>query len=193
VRVKICGITRVEDALAAERCGADAVGVVLFSDSPRRVAPGTARRIFAALGPCIARVAVTHTASHADLQEIMDLHPTAVQISHPFDQAAIGAGVKVLRVVGRDTREFLPCDAYVLDDSRGSATPYDPECARALTARSCTRIILAGGLTPENVGEAIRMVRPYAVDVASGVEVAPGIKDPARIGAFLRACREAER
>jgi phosphoribosylanthranilate isomerase len=100
--------------------------------------------------------------------------------------------VKVLRVVTRNTGDLVPCDAYVLDESRGSGAPYDPEFARALVARSPAKVILAGGLTPENVGAAIRLVRPYAVDVASGVEVAPGIKDPARIRAFLRACREAE-
>ena len=187
--MKICGITREQDALAAERCGADAIGVVLFSDSPRCVTPAVARRIFSAAGPFIARVAVTHTTSRTELDAILALHPTAIQISHPFDLGE-ESGVLVLQVVGRGMQEFPACDAYVLDESRGSGTHYDSGFARALVSGSRIPVILAGGLTPDNVAAAIAAVRPYAVDVASGVETAPGIKDPARIQAFIHACRE---
>ena len=172
----------------AQGCGADAIGVVLCSDSPRCVELSTARTIFSAVGPFIARVAVTHTRSRTELDAILALRPTAIQISHPFDLSE-DTGVRVLQVVGRDTVEFPSCDAYVLDESRGSGTLYDPAFARALVARSRIPVILAGGLTSENVASAIAGVQPYAVDVASGVETAPGIKDPARIRAFVRACR----
>jgi phosphoribosylanthranilate isomerase len=165
---------------------------VLFSDSPRCVTPAVARRIFSACGPFIARVAVTHTTSRNELDAILALHPTAIQISHPFDLGK-ESGVRVLRVVGKDMTDFPACDAYVLDESRGSGTCYDPAFARALVSGSRIPVILAGGLTADNVGTAIATVRPYAVDVASGVETAPGIKDPVRIQAFIRACRESGR
>jgi len=85
----------------------------------------------------------------------------------------------------------MDCDAFVVDQSMGTGRPYDPGFARGMVQHSPVPVILAGGLTPENVAGAIRDVRPYAVDVASGVEIRPGIKDPARISAFIRASRGA--
>ncbi|MDD1674219.1 MAG: phosphoribosylanthranilate isomerase [Methanomicrobiales archaeon] len=193
MRVKICGITRIQDALAAQRYGADAIGVVVCSDSPRCVELSTAGTIFSAIGPFMARVAVTHTSSLTELDAILQLRPDAIQISHPFILSEENRGVRVLRVVGKDTVDLPACDAYVVDESRGSGIVYDPAFARALIARSRVPVILAGGLTAENVASAIAVIQPYAVDVASGVETAPGVKDPARIQAFIRACREGYR
>jgi phosphoribosylanthranilate isomerase len=188
MRVKICGITRPEDACFAEEAGADAIGVVLFSESKRSVPLEKAREIFEAVGPFVARVAVTHTASEEDLEEILDLHPTAIQIFHPFIFRQ-NPGVKVIRVVPHGDPIPVDCDAIIIDESHGGGKLFDPASAGEIVCRSKVPVILAGGLTAENVRDAIRRVHPYAVDVASGVEVSPGIKDHWKIRAFIAACR----
>ncbi|MDD1665231.1 MAG: phosphoribosylanthranilate isomerase [Methanomicrobiales archaeon] len=190
MRVKICGVTRVEDAVYAEGAGADAIGVILFSDSPRCINPGRAREIFGSLGPFITTVAVTHTTSRRDLNRILALRPDAIQISHPFTLPG-KPPVRVLRVVKPGDPLPEDGDAVVIDGSRGSGRPYDTGFARDMVQRSRVPVILAGGLTPENVATAIRDIRPYAVDVASGVEIRPGIKDPSRVIAFIHNSREA--
>ena len=190
MRVKICGITRPEDAQYAEKAGADAIGVVVFSGgvSRRVVSPGRAREIFDAIGPFTTRVAVSHTASRDELEQMIALHPDAIQISHPFTFTD-DPGVRVIRVIGRGDPLPDDCDAVIVDDSHGKGRDFDPAFAREAVLRSTVPVILAGGLNPENVREAIRIVRPYAVDVASGVEVSPGIKDHAKIRAFIDVCR----
>jgi phosphoribosylanthranilate isomerase len=190
MRIKICGITRPEDARVAEGAGADAVGVVLFSGgvSRRVVSPERAREIFGAVGPFTATVAVSHTDSRDELDQMIALRPTAIQISHPFTFRE-DPGVKVIRVIGRGDPLPEDCDAIIVDDSHGKGRAYDPSYARDTVMRSTIPVILAGGLTPENVGEAVQQVRPYAVDVATGVEVSPGIKDHEKIRAFIAACR----
>ena len=190
MRVKICGITSVEDARHAEEAGADAIGVVLLSKSPRCVSLERARRIFRAAGPFIATVAVTHTRSQDDLTRVLALRPHAIQISHPFTFAARPLA-QILRVVRPGDPLPGDADALVVDQSMGTGRPYDPEFARGLIRGSLLPVILAGGLTPGNVAGAIRAIRPYAVDVASGVEVRPGVKDPAKVAAFVRAAKEA--
>jgi phosphoribosylanthranilate isomerase len=189
MRVKICGITRVEDARFAEVCGADAIGVVMFSNSPRSVSPERAEEIFSVLGPLTATVAVTHTQSSDALAAMLALHPTAVQISHPFDRAQC-RGVKVIRVVRKGNPLPDDGDAVVVDESMGSGRLFDLTFAREVAARLKVPVILAGGLTAENVRKAIARVSPYAVDVASGVEDAPGVKNHKKIQAFIRACKE---
>jgi phosphoribosylanthranilate isomerase len=188
VRVKICGITTVGDAVHAEKAGADAIGVILFSDSPRCVTPGRAGEIFGSVGPFTTTVAVTHTKSRRELNKVIALRPGAIQISHLFNFPG-SLHVKVLRVVKPGDPLRDDCDAIVVDGSMGTGSLYDPGYVRDAVARSRVPVILAGGLTPENVAEAIRAVRPYAVDVASGVEVRPGVKDPFRVTAFIRASR----
>jgi phosphoribosylanthranilate isomerase len=190
VRVKICGITRPGDAVHAEEAGADAIGVILFSDSPRCVSPERAREIFNSVGPFITTVAVTHTRTRRDLDRVMALHPRAIQISHPFN-FPVRPQARVLRVMRPGAPLPGDADALVVDQSMGTGTPYDPDFASETVRCSPVPVILAGGLTPENVAEAIRAVRPYAVDVASGVEARPGIKDPSRVTAFIRASRGA--
>jgi len=190
MRVKICGITRPEDARFAEEAGADAIGVVVFSGdvSRRSVSVGRAKEIFSAVGPFTTTVAVTHTGSQDDLDQIIAMRPDAIQISFPF-QFSEDPGVRVIRVVGRG--EPLPedCDAVIVDDSHGGGRPFDAGYAQDTVQRSKVPVILAGGLTPENVAEAVRRVRPYAADVASGVELSPGIKDKEKVRAFIAACR----
>jgi phosphoribosylanthranilate isomerase len=190
MHVKICGITRPEDAVHAAEAGADAIGVILFSESPRCVNPDRALEIFASVGPFVTTVAVTHTKSRKELNRILALRPGAVQISHPFSFPTRPQG-RVLRVIRPGTTLPGDADALVVDQSMGTGTLYDRGFARELVRGSQVPVILAGGLTPENVGEAIRSVRPYAVDVASGVEARPGVKDPFRVTAFIRAAREA--
>jgi len=192
MRVKICGITRPEDARYAEQQGANAIGVVVFSGgvSRRIVGEEKTREIFDAVGPFTTTVAVSHTKSEEDLRKMIALRPHAIQISHPF-RFDEDPGVKVIRVIGRGDPLPDDCDAVIVDDSHGKGRDFDPVYARDVVQHAKIPVILAGGLTPDNVGEAIRRVRPYAVDVASGVEISPGIKDPARVSAFIAACRRA--
>ena len=192
MRVKICGITTVEDALMAESAGADAIGVVLFSGgvSKRVVTLEKAREIFTAVGPFISTVAVSHTSSTAEISEMLKLHPSAIQVSHPF-LFPEDRETRVIRVVGRG--EALPddCDAVIVDDSHGKGRRYDPSYAREVVLRSKVPVILAGGLNPGNVRMAIEEIRAYAVDVASGVESSPGIKDHMKMIDFLHAAKAA--
>jgi phosphoribosylanthranilate isomerase len=190
MRVKICGITRPEDARFAEQEGADAIGVVVFSGgvSKRVVEEEKAREIFNSVGPFTTKVAVSHTTSEDELWRMISLHPHAIQISHPF-RFEEDPGVTVIRVIGRGDPLPEDCDAIIVDDSHGKGKKYDPAYACDAVKRSKIPVILAGGLTPENVGDAIRRVRPYAVDVASGVEDAPGIKDHEKVRAFIATCR----
>ena len=190
MRIKCCGITRPEDARYAEVCGADAIGVVVLSPaSNRSVLPERAREIFDTVGPFTTTVAVSHTTSQADLEQILALHPGAIQISHSFMFREKPAA-KVIRVIGRNDPLPMDCDAVIVDESHGSGKNFDLSHARDAVQRSELPVILAGGLTPENVADAIRQVHPYAVDVASGIETAPGIKDHTKIAAFIASARK---
>ena len=191
MRVKICGITRPDDALFAERCGADAIGVVVCSPGSRRkVSLARAQEIFSAVGPFTTTVAVTHTKSEEDLARILASGPDAVQVFHPF-AFGTGTGVKVIRVVGCNDPLPGDCDAIIIDESHGGGKAFDLSCARDAVLHSKVPVILAGGLNPENIAGAIREVQPYAVDVATGVEISPGIKDQEKVRAFIAACRSA--
>jgi phosphoribosylanthranilate isomerase len=189
MRIKCCGITRPEDARYAEACGVNAIGVVVFSPTSKRsVTPERAREIFDAVGPFTTTVAVSHTTSPEDLEQILALHPDAIQVSHPFVFREKPAA-KVIRVIGRNDPIPTDCDAIIVDESHGSGKNFDLSHARDTVQRPALPVILAGGLTPENVADAIRQVHPYAVDVASGIETAPGIKDYKKIAAFIAAAR----
>ena len=191
MRIKCCGITSPEDARYAEACGADAIGVVVFSPtSLREVTLERVREIFDAVGPFTTRVAVTQTTSHDDLEQILALHPDAIQLSHPFVFRK-KPGASVIRVIGRNDPIPTDCDAIIVDESHGSGKNFDLSHAHNVVQRSALPAILAGGLTPENVANAIRQVHPYAVDVASGIEKVPGIKDHKKIAAFIAAARSA--
>jgi phosphoribosylanthranilate isomerase len=189
MRIKCCGFTRPEDARFAEACGADAIGVVMFSPTSKRsVTLERAREIFAAVGPFTTTVVVSHTASPEDLGEILALHPDAIQVSHPFVFREKPAA-KLIRVIGRNDPLPSDGDAVIVDESHGGGRPFDLSYARGAVLQSALPVILAGGLNAENVADAIRQVHPYAVDVASGIETAPGIKDHAKIAAFIAAAR----
>ena len=186
--MKICGITTVGDARAAAAAGADAIGVVLASPSPRSVSPDAAREIFAAVPPFVTRVAVTSTARAEDLAEILLLRPDAVQVSGSL-YLPRDTGVAVIRMLAPGDPPRGDCDAVIVDGSHGTGRAFDPGYARRCVASSPVPVILAGGLSPGNVAAAIRKVRPYAVDVASGVEAAPGVKDERLMREFVKICR----
>lgn len=195
-RVKICGVTRPEDAAEAERAGADAVGVIFAARSRRRVDLAQAERVLAALGPFVTRVGVFVDEELATVRAAVErLGLDAVQL-HGAEPAAYAAALRpyarVIRAlpfgpgVTPAALAAYPADAILLDAPRaGSGTSFRWEDARAWRAHP--RLILAGGLTVATVADGVRALRPYAVDVASGVESGPGIKDHDLVAAFVRA------
>jgi phosphoribosylanthranilate isomerase len=199
VRVKICGITREEDARGAEAAGADAIGLIFAERSVRRVDAARARELSDALSPFVTRVGVFLGASEDEVRTaVAAARLNAVQLHGDVDDdvaARLRAdGLQVIRAVrfepGLTPAAFAdrPFDAVLLDGVRpGSGTAFD--WAAAVAWRGWPRLILAGGLRPETVAQGIAALWPYAVDVASGVERAPGIKDPAAVRAFVAAAR----
>jgi len=186
--VKICGTTSVRDAFLAVAAGADAIGVVLASPSPRSMSPEAASEIFAAIPPFVTRVAVTSTDRPEDLAAILFSRPDAVQVPGGLEVPP-DAGVRVIRMLAPGDALRDDCDAVIVDNSHGTGRAFDPAYARECVAASPVPVILAGGLTPYNVADAILAVRPYAVDVCSGVEAAPGIKDERLMRAFVKMSR----
>lgn len=187
MRVKICGVTTVEDAKFIESCGADALGVVISDESLRNVTFERAGEIFSALGPFIAKVVVTHTTSPEELERIAALSPTAIQISTDLTMPE-GYRGSVIRVVKPGMSVPDSCDAVILDESRGCGILYNGSAAKEFVRSAKVPLILAGGLNPSNVAAAIDEVHPYAVDVCSGVELRLGIKDKQKVMEFLKAC-----
>lgn len=202
VRVKICGIRSYEEARLVLDAGVDTLGFV-FTRSPRQVNPEVAREIIMKLPPFTTTVGVFVNEPRYSLMEIASFCRLDVLQLHgeeppPYCHGLSQRLIKAFRV--RDASFIQAMDSYphvhgfLLDTydpevAGGSGRTFNWELAR--NAAACGRpIILAGGLIPENVGAAIRTVRPYAVDVASGVET-NGRKDPARIAAFLQAVRDA--
>jgi phosphoribosylanthranilate isomerase len=188
-RVKICGITCVEDALMAADLGANAVGLV-FAKSPRRVSPDRATEVVRALPPFVAAVGVFVDETTEQILRIVEKCGLAAVQLHGDEgpaQAREFPGVKVIRAVrvrdesslaglaDWDVSAFL-LDTYVENARGGSGKTFNWDLARA--ARLPAPIILAGGLNPDNIRKAIETVRPYGVDVSSGVEAEPGRKDP---------------
>lgn len=200
VRVKICGITRVEDARLVERAGADAIGLIFAERSKRRVSVTDAVAIVQALGPFVTRVGVFVDAPLDRVRAAVHrLRLGAVQL-HGEEPAAYAAALRgdvtVVRAVAFGpgvtpaALKDYPADAFLLDaPTPGSGVPFD--WSDAAQWRGHPRLILAGGLSPETVAAGVRALEPYAVDVASGVESEPGIKDRERVQAFIRAVREA--
>lgn len=226
--VKICGITNVEDALAAAEAGADALGFVFYERSPRYVDPGTAAAITQQVTVKIERVGVFVDPPQNGLAEIANsVGLTMIQCRvgsklNPEGKAAFQRPVRMLfqlsvgRLLADEKRfqgliaEFLRMsespkrpsglDTFLLD----SSTPEQPGgTGRTLdwkrlaplvhVMNKSAKVVAAGGLTPANVTEAMRILRPWGVDVSTGVEAIPGRKDPVKVRAFVKAVREADR
>jgi len=190
-----------EDALAAVEAGADAIGFVFYAKSPRAVTFQQARSIIEALPPFVTTVGLFVNASRCELGEILDAVPLDLLQFHGDETAAECEGwhrpyIKALRVKAGDDiaaacdafpgASGILLDAYVEGVPGGTGEVFD----WSLIPQGLSKpIILAGGLTPDNVAEAIARVRPYAVDVSGGVEASKGIKDHAKIQAFIKAVR----
>jgi len=190
VRVKICGITSEATALAAAEAGADALGFV-FADSPRRIEPARAAEIAAVVPPFVARVAVFRRMDEPGVAAALDVFAADwVQGEGPGGHLPRRLEGRFLPVLRGTAGGGLP-HTFVLEGAASGVGARANWDAAADAARSA-RVVLAGGLHPDNVEEAIRQVRPWAVDVSSGVERTLGTKDPGLIHAFVAAVRRGE-
>ena len=192
--IKICGMTTSDAVHAAAAAGVDAVGFV-FAPSTRRVTPDGAAKLVECLRPGILKVAVTQHPDQALVDEIFDtLAPDYLQTDiEDFDELRLPGSARRLPVLraNRERPQSLPGRVLFEGPTSGAGTTSDWESAAELAAR--TELILAGGLNAANVASAIARVRPFGVDVSTGVERRPGIKDPMKIESFVRAARDAAR
>jgi phosphoribosylanthranilate isomerase len=207
--VKICGITRVEDAHAAVDAGANALGFIFWPHSPRFIDPYRARQIVRTLPPLVSTVGVfvdqpaSYVSGVASLVPLstVQLHGAetpeyAASIDRPILKAmAIANHANLTNPANPDpniwpSRTILLLDVHDPVARGGTGRTIDWDAAAAIAARR--PIVLAGGLTPENIGEAIARVRPFGVDVSSGVERAPGVKNPERLRALFEAIHAAD-
>jgi phosphoribosylanthranilate isomerase len=203
VRSKICGITRIEDALAAVEVGADAIGLVFYGKSPRAVSIEQAAAILQALPPFVTSVGLFVDMPRDELQQLLQRLPLDLLQFHGDESPADCEGhgrpyIKALRVrPGEDVAAAMApyagargilLDTFVEGVPGGTGASFDWSLVPENAAKP---IILAGGLDAGNVATAIRQVRPYAVDVSGGVEASKGIKDAGKIRAFVRAVRDA--
>ena len=203
VRIKFCGITRSGDAVAAAAAGADAIGMVFYRDSPRYISPQHAATVCAAVPPFVSRVGLFVDPEPEWVREVLKVVPLQVLQFHGTEPVSLCAsfglpylkGVRVretMDIVRADNEhgaaQALLLDAHVAGKQGGTGVPFSWALVPAGLVHP---VILAGGLTPDNVGAAIAMVRPYAVDVSSGIEEQPGIKDSAKMRRFAEAVLEA--
>lgn len=199
-RIKICGITSRDDALAAVEYGADALGFIAVPGSPRFLTPAVYEEISSGLPPFVKRVVVVQKPEDADdysgdlIQHYADT--TDKSRSRRGSQWRIRAfrmqGEQSLREIAAysDAVGAILLDAYHKDKLGGSGETFNWDLAQKAKLLTDKPVILAGGLTPDNVQAALDAVQPYAVDVSSGVESSPGVKDYAKLKAFIRAVRE---
>lgn len=205
--IKICGITREEDALTAARSGAHAIGLVFYAKSPRHVTPQRAAELMRALPPFVTRVGLFVDASADEVKQTLDTARVDLLQFHGDEtpeycrEVSARCGVPYLKAVrvraGLDLLQYahdypdakaLLLDAYVEGTNGGTGATFD----WALIPQNLPLpVVLSGGLTPENVTSAIRAVQPWAVDVSSGVESSKGIKSAEKIAAFVTGVRNA--
>lgn len=202
-RIKICGLTNLDDALLAVECGANALGFIFVPNTPRYIGENSdALQIPALLPPFVSKVAVCRTSEEIPAQLLPAFD--CIQL-YSFDTATAPlngkitlyayrirdeAGIEDIRLTSGNAHALL-LDAWSSDKLGGAGRTFNWELACEIKRRIDKPVILAGGLTPENVQEAVERVRPYAVDVSSGVESAPGRKDPEKVRAFCEAVRRA--
>jgi phosphoribosylanthranilate isomerase len=213
-KIKICGITRVEDALEAALAGADALGFNFSQSSPRKVNADTARTIIARLPPLVTSAGIFVEQSPEEIVDLCRFCNLQVAQLHSDDYDAEKTlrieGVRIIRVFrpgpgfeASQVSEFADktgCRSFLFDAYSPLMAGGTGESIEARTAVSLFEkthdfgwALLAGGLRPDNVGDAVRLVRPWGVDTASGVESAPGIKDALKIRQFVNAVLEADR
>ena len=203
-QVKICGVTNVADALAAAEAGADMIGLNFYEKSPRYVSQATAAEISRALSPFVLRVGVFVNPDEAQVMEAIAACGLNLLQFHGDEASAFCTqfgvmSLKALRVRDAEslkTLENFHTDAFLLDAYSkaglgGTGEKFNWDLAIA-AQKFGKPIFLAGGLTPENVADAVKKVNPFAVDVSSGVESAPGKKDAAKVRAFIQAVRSVE-
>ena len=208
-RVKVCGLTRETDVRAAVDAGADAIGVIVDVpvDTPREVSVAEARDLLAEAPPFVTTVLVTMQRRPGSVIELVEAaDPDAVQLHGDLPSGDVAyvrskLSARVIRAVAGDDPEAahrmdpvvdtLLLDTPSIDGAGGTGTTHDWARASALADDLESPVILAGGLTPENVTEAVQAVEPYAVDVASGVEAAPGEKAAEKVVAFVDRARRA--
>lgn len=198
VRTKICGITRVEDALCAVSSGADAIGLVFYEPSPRNVSIETAQKICAALPPFITVVALFVDESRSVIERVCSELPVSLLQFHgdESEQQCTGFPIPYIKAIKIrtdtdladaelkfKTAQAILVDTYKKGVAGGTGELFDWSLLPALHVKP---LILAGGLVPENVESAIRTVKPYAVDVSGGVEFSKGIKDHEKVSQFIK-------
>ena len=203
-RVKICGITRPDHASVAAGAGADAIGLMFYEPSPRYVTPARARAVCAALPPLVSVVGVFVNPQPGEIETVVEGLPVDLLQFHGEEPPELCARtgkpyVKAVRVRSRDdivkaAARYTDARALLLDAHHdalwgGTGSRFDWSVVPAVVGRP---IVLAGGLTPANVADAIRLVRPFAVDVSGGVESAPGEKDAESIERFMKEVASAE-
>lgn len=195
IRVKICGLTRLEDALHAARCGADALGFIVWPGSKRAVTPDAARAIIAELPPFLTPVgvfvnetapAMSAMAAHCGFRVIQLSGDEPPEITSGLALPVIKAFRSVPDLTSWQVAGYL-ADAAVDGQFGGTGTPAADALIAALAPTG--RLILAGGLTPDNVAARAGAIHPYAVDTASGTEASPGIKDPDKVSRFVARVR----
>jgi phosphoribosylanthranilate isomerase len=181
--VKVCGITRREDAVAAVEAGASAIGFIFYPASPRYVTPPRALELGDGLD--VLRVGVFVNETRAAIEAVM--RSAKLDVAQVYGDAVVeGARVwRAVRVADRVPANPFPCDALFLDGSANGVS-FDWRVARG----AAEKVIIAGGLDASNVAEAIRVAEPWGVDASSGLESAPGIKDHEKVRRFIRAARE---
>jgi Phosphoribosylanthranilate isomerase len=203
MKIKICGITNMEDALFAAELGADALGFIFAKTSPRHIRPGTARKIIQDLPPFVIPVGVVADAEHDEILELIDetgiccvqLHGNESPKQLAKFPVPVYKSFHVDKEFNLETLQRYKGSAYLLDTHvedalGGTGKTFDWDVA--VKAKVYGRIILAGGLNPENILEAIQKVQPYAVDVNSGVESIPGKKDRNKLERLFSAIRSLE-
>jgi phosphoribosylanthranilate isomerase len=207
VKIKVCGIGNLEDALKSIEFGADALGFNFYPPSPRYIAPAEARKILTALPENVCKVALFVNETRAEVQSVLaacrrpDGRELFTSLQFHGDESqeyCRGWELKIIKAFRLKDRQSLAsmseftADLYLVDSW---APGYGGSGARFpwswMEGVGAERLILAGGLDPENVAEAIRRVRPYAVDVCTGVEARPGVKDHAKIKEFIHAAKTA--
>ncbi|MCQ4325223.1 phosphoribosylanthranilate isomerase [Stutzerimonas stutzeri] len=203
VRSKICGITRVEDALVAAEAGADAIGLVFYAHSPRAVSVQQARAIIAALPPFVTTVGLFVNASRCEINELLEAVPLDMLQFHGDESPAdcegyhrpwfkalrVGNGEDIAAQVARyPNASAILLDTFVAGVPGGTGERFDWSLIPPALSKP---LILAGGLTADNVQQAIAQVRPYAVDVSGGVEASKGIKDADKVATFIQRVRSA--